>query len=165
MELIENFNNNYILLIQEIFKDVENINNLPNMEELKVLIEEKLNKYKIDQSDISELIFIIFGDEIDVKLKDDTIITLIRYDECFSDNNEEGFFYFIPVLDTYICLKCGLWQKKYNDYIEEVSKESPKWKELFDMNSYELKLLPSDWDRKGIKKYFRNGFNYLENKS
>lgn len=65
---------------------------------------------------------------------------------CFNDR-EDWPFYYIEEIDTYICAECGLWQKDYEYIKNEVGYD----------DKYYRKLLPYDWNEKGIRAYLARG--------
>lgn len=152
----------------EIIKTCKNINNLPSTSELQEKIEEIMDKYDSQGieyekfNDAYDCIFNAFtNNKGKIVLLDDTEIILTDLgNECIEckDSNLFKLYYYIPEIDIYICLECGIWLKYHADLFNEICNE------YGDTFGYEEKLLPLSWDDNGVKAYFRSGIEYLKAK-
>lgn len=95
-----------------------------------------------------------YWNDTEIVIKDGTKVKLIL-EECLNTeyNNEHFNFYYIKVLDIYICAECLLRLKYHSDIYEEF-KVDEKYVQPF--------LLPVDWTYREVRKYIRSNIN--ENK-
>lgn len=94
------------IFLREIFSQVENINMLPFYDELVAILDAKSQEY-----DPEEVIFEAMGETFIIS---DGTEVRIDYEFCFDserDYNIHDRLYYIPEIDTYKCMMCGLWQK------------------------------------------------------
>ncbi|WP_040194267.1 hypothetical protein [Clostridium culturomicium] len=136
------------IALEDILSKVENVNRLPLwevVEELDNNYELNIDGYDVLTSNFNEEFLIADGTKI-----------VIKDGECFNKSSGElhNVYWFVPEIETYICIECGLWQKYYTDLFNEVSME------FEDTYYYEEKMLPWDWNKEGVKAYFRNGIKY-----
>lgn len=144
-------------VIKRIIQKSESINRLPMMEDIITILKESNYIIDIDEelNDIlNELIVIGDGTEIE-----------IVNDYCFKSNNFDYHdkLYYIPELKQYICMECGTWQMYHSDIFTEISNEF-RSKDGYNFY-YEEKLLPSEWNDDGVRKYFKTGIKYEKDKN
>lgn len=142
-------------MLKEISKS-KSINELPSKKDLIEKLKENFN-YDNEEGEImaSEVFFSIWS-SAKVMIADGTEIRMDLSLGCFNDSYpfEHEIFYYIPEIETYICLECGLWQKSYPDIKSEV---------MYYDTTY-IKLLPFDWSIKGIRAYLARGAEMQKNK-
>lgn len=114
----------------------ENINSLLLLDQLNIMIEE-------------EVLMEIWQDKI-IYLKDGTKVELVRNQRCINKEcYEVDVFYYIPEINTYICVNCGTWLKDYTSILNELDNNDFAYIYLNDL------LLPSNWDEDKVRTYYK----------
>lgn len=142
-------------MLKEISKS-KSINELPSKKDLIEKLKEKFNYDNEEGEFMASEVFFGIWSSAKVTIADGTEIIMDLSLGCFNDSYpfEHEIFYYIPEIETHICLECGLWQKSYDDIKSEV---------MYYDSTY-IKLLPFDWSIKGIKAYLARGVEIQKNK-